>query len=102
MEPDHSVSTPARIDYYPPEIAHLCALSRKWSYHFPRIGGKVVWCELDSAAPATNDTVKLPPVLPRRQRSNAPVQPTEVMNDPELLRRVLDGLRALRPDEPKE
>lgn len=78
------------------------SLSRQWNYYFPKNGGKVIWCELDISRPLHDDTVKLPPVLPKRQRTTGPTQPTEVMNDPELLRRVLDGLRALRSDNEQE
>ncbi len=40
----------------------------RWNYYVPPPGGKVVWVELPLTAPrALDDTVNLPPVLPKRQ-----------------------------------
>jgi hypothetical protein len=78
------------------------SLSRQWNYYLPRSGGKVVWCELDISAPPSDDTVRMSSMLPHRKRKNGPAHPTEVMNDPAMLRRVLDGLRALRTDNEQE
>jgi len=64
-------------------------------------GGKVVWCELHVARPAAgDDLVTVPNPLPRRSRSGRATFPTVVvMQDPELLRRVRDGLAALDSGE---
>jgi len=73
--------------------------SRAWNYYLPKSGGKVVWCELNISDPRLDDTTKLPPALPRRRRQATEVRPTKVMDDPDILRRVLDGLRTLGEDE---
>lgn len=75
----------------------------RWNCYVPPAGGKVVWVELPLTAPrALDDTAKLPPVLPKRQPSTKPVRPIEVMNDPNILRKVLEGLQALGPDDEHE
>jgi len=71
-------------------------MSAKWNYFLLSSGGKVVWCELRVSRPAADDDVLvLPGPLPRRGHNERPVFPAAVMNDPELLRRVRDGLLAL-------
>ncbi|MEV5413513.1 ATP-binding protein [Thermopolyspora sp. NPDC052614] len=79
------------------------SMSRRWNYCHPKSGGKVVWCEIGTQQRLTeDDTAEFPRVLPRRKRYTGPFHPTEVMNDPELLRRVIEGLHALdNNDEPK-
>jgi anti-sigma regulatory factor (Ser/Thr protein kinase) len=82
----------------------VATMSRRWNYYHPKSGGKVVWCEIALPSwPTEGDTAELPRVLPRRKRHTGPTQPTQVMNDPELLRRVIEGLHALDSgdDEPK-
>lgn len=82
----------------------VATMSRRWNYYHPKSGGKVVWCEIGTQQwPAEDDTAEFPRVLPRRTRYTGPTRPTQVMNDPELLRRVIEGLHALDSgdDEPK-
>ena len=66
------------------------------NYYPRRTGGKVVWCELDiSRQSLLDDTIELPPPLPRRKPNIGPPHPIERMNDPAILRQVLEGLQAL-------
>jgi hypothetical protein len=72
------------------------SMSSQWSYFPLSSGGKIVWCELRVTRPAEADDVRfLPAPLPRRTRGSRPGFSTVVMTDPELLRRVRDGLVAL-------
>lgn len=74
----------------------VATMNRRWNYYHPKSGGKAVWCEIDTLPwPTDSDTTELPRVLPRRKRYAGPYRPTEVTRDPELLRRVLEGLYAL-------
>lgn len=74
----------------------VASMSSQWSYLPLSSGGKIVWCELRFARPAgADDAIFLPAPLPRRIRGSRPASSTVVMNDPELLRRVRDGLLAL-------
>jgi hypothetical protein len=75
-------------------------MSSQWNYFRLSSGGKVVWCELlIPQLAAADEVVALPRPLPRRIRSGRPASPVVVMKDPELLRRVRDGLVALDADE---
>lgn len=72
------------------------ALSSRWSWHRAKSGGKVVWAAIpaDMMQPwADGSTVRL------GQRTAEPVpdpvRPVAFEDDPALLRRVADGLRAL-------
>ncbi len=71
-----------------PQVAH-----RYGSY--PKGTGKVVWAELIVTARATQTPP--PPPLPRRQRRFTPDAhpPIARQQDPEILRRVLEGLQNL-------
>ncbi|WP_131786580.1 ATP-binding protein [Protofrankia symbiont of Coriaria ruscifolia] len=75
------------------------SLGKRWNYYKPPAGGKIVWCELPLSASSSSldQTQEIPRVLPRRTRKPVPkgVEPIEVMNDPGMLRRVMDGLRNL-------
>jgi anti-sigma regulatory factor (Ser/Thr protein kinase) len=67
----------------------VTTLSRRWNFYHPEGGGKWVWAELE-----------IPPKLgpmPKRKRSwmPPPAEPVQVVSDPDILRRVLSGLRAL-------
>jgi anti-sigma regulatory factor (Ser/Thr protein kinase) len=66
------------------------ATCRRWDVFHPRSGGKVVWGEL----PIPHGTFT-PTGLPKRHPAPGPRRPSEVMQDPELLRRVRDGLNKL-------
>ncbi len=77
-------------------LAVVTSMSSQWSYFPLRSGGKVVWCELHMARPAgADDLAVIQAPLPKRSRSSRKPFATVVMNDPELLRRVRDGLIAL-------
>ncbi len=81
-------------------LAVVDCMSSQWNYFRLSRGGKVVWCELPVPQLAAPDqVVALPGPLPRRIRSGRPVPPVVVRSDPELLRRVRDGLLALDADE---
>jgi hypothetical protein len=73
------------------------SMSTRWDYSRLSSGGKVVWCVLDVARQVSaDDVVVLLSSLPRRRRrSLRPARQIEIMRDPELLRRVRDGLLAL-------
>jgi len=80
----------------------VASLSSRWNYYYPHSGGKVVWCELPLPAPhnARGQTRAAAHSLPRRMRKPVPrgVQPIEVMNDPAMLQRIIDGLHNLGND----
>lgn len=74
------------------------ALSSRWSWYRAKSGGKVVWAVL----PATMQPVRPwaeGSIVPLGQRAAEPVpdpmRPVAFEEDPTLLRRVADGLRAL-------
>lgn len=76
------------------------ALSRDWGYYLPWAGGKVVWCVLpltESPFSAADDQVGPAHPLPHRDPGVFPEagMPVTTTGDPQLLRRVVDGLRAL-------
>jgi hypothetical protein len=67
-----------------------------WDYYLPNGGGKVVWFELGlPRRPLDDDTVELSWLLPLRHPKYGSALAMEAENDPELLQRVRDGLRAL-------
>lgn len=75
----------------------VAALSRRWDWYLTqKPTGKVVWCELEADQPELfeADGPALPP-LPQRVPCPQSVRPAEAMNDPDILRRVRDGLRDL-------
>lgn len=97
----------------PPELVHgfpaddgergrglflVTVLSERWGWYPSREpSGKVVWCEL-SAKPATPEhkDSESPTLLPKRtSQSQRNAQPARAMNNPQVLRRVQDGLREL-------
>ena len=81
-------------------LAVVDRMSSQWDYFRLSRGGKVVWCELPvPPLAAAGQVVALPGPLPRRIRSGRPVPPIVVRSDPELLRRVRDGLIALDAGE---
>ena len=76
----------------------VAALSRRWNWYLTQNPtGKVVWCELQADRPELLEGGEsaMQPSLPRRVRAAQLVRPAEVMNDPDILRRVRDGLRDL-------
>lgn len=79
----------------------VAALSARWSW-FPtqEPPGKVTWCELDLVqleSPPGIDGTATQPSLPRRVPGTVQVRPAAAMNDPDILRRLRDGLRNLGP-----
>ena len=77
----------------------VAALSDRWAWVTTQEpAGKVVWCELDIARPENPSDIDgpaAPPRLPQRIRGAVQVRPVAVMNDPDILRRLLDELRNL-------
>jgi len=77
----------------------VAALSACWDWYLTREpAGKVVWCELAAERPELSEVRGRPapqPQLPRRIPRQVQVQPVVVMNDPDILRRIRDGLRDL-------
>jgi anti-sigma regulatory factor (Ser/Thr protein kinase) len=77
----------------------VAALSDRWAWAtMQEPAGKVVWCELDIARleyPPDIDGPAAPPRLPQRIPGAVQVRPAAVMKDPDILRRLLDGLRNL-------
>ena len=73
-------------------LAIVAALCTRWHYFRPGRGGEVVWAEL-AVAPGTAGAAG----LPRRVRcaGRAAVSRAHLARDPELLRRVYRGLKAL-------
>ena len=77
----------------------VAALSTCWDWYLTQEPtGKVVWCELEAEQPesAEVDGSALRPLLPRRIPGVVQNRPVAVTNDPDVLRRVRDGLRDLK------
>jgi anti-sigma regulatory factor (Ser/Thr protein kinase) len=77
----------------------VAALSARWAWACTQEpAGKLVWCELDidplESSPESNGPAANPR-LPQRIPSPVQVRPATVMNDPDILRRLRDGLRNL-------
>jgi hypothetical protein len=68
----------------------VCSNAARWSH-----ASKVVWCELaaDLTEPSAGAQYPLQALLPRRVPHTQQKQPAEVMNNPEILRRVRDRLQ---------
>lgn len=77
----------------------VAALSMRWAWCATQEPmGKVTWCELDLVqleSPSEIDGSAAQPRLPRRTPGAVLVRSTAVMNDPDILRRLRDGLRNL-------
>jgi anti-sigma regulatory factor (Ser/Thr protein kinase) len=77
----------------------VAALSARWNWRLTRQpAGKVVWCELQDDQPETTagngSAVHL--LLPRRVPGAARIRPAAARLDPDVLRRIRDGLLDLR------
>lgn len=76
--------------------------AHRWNYFHPRTGGKVVWCEMEipQRSDASDQTREMSFPLPRRERrpQPGPSHPVSTEQNPELLRRVMEGLRRLDDD----
>ncbi|SNQ46599.1 putative Histidine kinase-like ATPase domain-containing protein [Frankia canadensis] len=74
----------------------VSALSARWSFYPTRGGGKVVWCEITLPRPQNDGRgARSGQVLPRRTPPAGPPGPGNGEQDPDLLRRVVLGLRRL-------
>jgi len=76
----------------------VAALSACWNWYLTQEPtGKVVWCELEAERPELSEVggPASQPLLPRRMPRQVQVRPVVVMNDPDILRRIRDGLRDL-------
>jgi anti-sigma regulatory factor (Ser/Thr protein kinase) len=75
----------------------VAALSTCWDWYLTREPtGKVVWCELEAEQPESTEVYgSALRVLPRRIPGVAQNRLVAVTNDPDVLRRVRDGLRDL-------
>ena len=76
----------------------VAALSACWDWYLTQEpAGKVVWCELEAerAEPSEVGGPASQPLLPRRMPRQVQGRPVVVMNDPDILRRIRDGLRDL-------
>ncbi|NKE55381.1 hypothetical protein FXN61_00470 [Lentzea sp. PSKA42] len=65
----------------------------------PRPGLRVVWCAICLEGTEKEVEAQTAAGFPRRQRLQGPVQECVAMRDPELLQRVLSGLRAFGAGE---
>jgi anti-sigma regulatory factor (Ser/Thr protein kinase) len=77
----------------------VATLSSRWNWHLTRQPpGKVVWCELKDDQPelAAGNGSAGHLFLPRRVPGAVQVRPTAVRHDPDVLRRVRNGLLDLR------
>ena len=77
-------------------VAALSAC-RDWYLTFEP-AGKVVWRELEAGQPELSEVGGGPasqPLLPRRIPRQVQVRPVVVMDNPDILRRIRDGLRDL-------
>ena len=76
----------------------VAALSTRWDWYLTQEPtGKVVWCELGPEPPEPSEGAQSAPqaLLPRRVSREQRKHPIEVMNDPDVLRRVWDRLQAM-------
>ncbi len=77
----------------------VAALSSRWNWHLTRQpAGKVVWCALEDdqleTAAGHGSTGHL--LLPRRVPGAVQIPPAAARHDPDVLRRIRDGLLDLR------
>ena len=73
----------------------VTVLSDRWDCDSMQPTGKVVWCELDTARLESSPEIDGPaaqPRLPRRKPGPVQVRPAAIMSDPDILRRLRDGL----------
>lgn len=64
-------------------------------YDFPGRGRRVMWCAVRTILAQEEAGLHTPAGIPRRQRIQGPVRASVAVQDPQLLGRVLSGLRAL-------
>jgi hypothetical protein len=79
------------------ELFLVAALSACWDWYLTQEpAGKVVWCELEAERPELSEVGgPASPLLQRRMPRQVQVRPVAVMNDPDILCRIRDGLRDL-------
>ncbi len=76
----------------------VSALSARWNWHLTQQPeGKVVWCVIEDERPEHGaiDRSAGQSCLPRRIPGAAHARPAAATHDPDVLRRLLDGLRNL-------
>jgi anti-sigma regulatory factor (Ser/Thr protein kinase) len=76
----------------------VAALSARWNcYRTQDPEGKVIWCEIEDERPERGaiDRSAGPSCLPRRIPAAVHVRPAAARRDPDVLRRLRDGLRNL-------
>ena len=77
----------------------VAALSACWDWYLTQEpAGKVVWRELEAGQPGLSGVGGGPasqPLLPQRIPRQVQVRPVVVMGNPDILRRIRDGLRDL-------
>lgn len=64
-------------------------------YDFPGRGRRVMWCAVRTRLAQEGAGLDAPAGIPRRERLQGPARASVAMQDPQLLQRVLSGLRAL-------
>jgi anti-sigma regulatory factor (Ser/Thr protein kinase) len=76
----------------------VSALSARWNWYLTQQpAGKVVWCVIEDERPEYVDIDKSAgrSYLPRRIPATVPARPAPARHDPDVLRRLRDGLRNL-------
>jgi anti-sigma regulatory factor (Ser/Thr protein kinase) len=76
----------------------VSVLSARWNWYLTQLPeGKVVWCELEDERPehVAVDRPARQPYLPRRIPGAVHARPATARHDPDVLRRLRDGLRNL-------
>ncbi len=76
----------------------VSVLSARWNWYLTQLPeGKVVWCELEDERPehVAVDRPARQPYLPRRIPGAVHARPAAARHDPDVLRRLRDGLRNL-------
>lgn len=68
-------------------------------YDFPGRGRRVMWCAVRTSLAQEAAGLDAPAGIPRRQRLQGPARASVAMQDPQLLQRVLSGLRDLDSGE---
>lgn len=67
-------------------------------YDFPGRGRRVMWCAVRTSSAPEGPGLNDPAGIPRRGRPQGPTRASVAVQDPQLLQRVLSGLRALDID----
>lgn len=82
------------------EGSRIIAATEEWGYDQPSCDKRVVWCVVSAIPdPQRGKQTELPRRVPRPVPRHDEMAPGAVSPDVDLLRRVLDGLRRIGPDE---